>query len=226
MSLFHRRDPAIEKLLELYRSPERYRAVRELGEGGLAKVSACFDTYLSRVVALKELKESNLENSFLVRSFLNEARMVGYLNHPGIVAVFDTFILDKGRVCYTMTMVEGESLAGILDSDNLFRKGPRMSMVKALDVITRVVETMAYAHERGVMHLDIKPENIMVGTYGDIKLMDWATRAFTTPSRTARTLRNSPPMRQLRMSTPSAVTWCSGPRCTCRPSRPGPRAIC
>ncbi len=182
MPLFSKkRDQVVEKLLELYRRPNRYRELKQLGEGGLAVVSACFDAYLGRVVALKELKEANLENSFLVKSFVNEARMVGYLDHPGVVSVFDTFVLDKGRVCYTMTMVEGESLAKMLDTDSMFRQGPRIPMVQALEVFTKIVEAMAHVHDRGVLHLDLKPENIMVGRHGEVFIMDWGNaRLFNT----------------------------------------------
>lgn len=181
MPLFHRRDLVVRQLLELYRRPNRYRPVKQLGEGGLATVSSCFDTYLGRVVALKELKEQNLGNAFMVKSFVNEARMVGYLDHPGVVSVFDTFVLDQGRICYTMTLVEGKALSELLDTDNLFRKGPRMPIVKAVEIFTKIAETMAYVHDRGVLHLDLKPDNIMVGKYGEVKVMDWGNALLFDP---------------------------------------------
>ncbi len=182
MALFRgKRDEAVSKILNMYRRPHRYRTLKPLGEGGLAYVSSCFDTYLSRVVALKALKEENLANSFLVQSFVNEVRLLGYLHHPGVVSVFDTFVLDKGCISYTMTLVEGDSLAQLLDTDNMFQVGPRLQLAEAYNIISKLAETMAYVHDRGVIHLDIKPENIMVGRYGEVMLMDWGNARLYNP---------------------------------------------
>ncbi len=174
-------DKSIAKLLKLYRRPHRYRPLKQLGEGGLAAVSSCFDTYTSRVVALKELKAENLRSSFLVQSFVNEVKLISYLHHPGLVSVFDTFLLDRNRVCYTMTLVEGDSLAQLLETDQLFSSGPRLSLARSLDIFTKMAETMAHVHDRGVIHLDIKPENVMVGRYGEVMIMDWGNARLYDP---------------------------------------------
>jgi serine/threonine-protein kinase len=80
-----------------------------------------------------------------------------------------------------MTMVEGESLAKVLDTDSMFKQGPRMPLAQTLEVFTKVVETMAHVHERGVLHLDIKPENIMVGRHGEVFVMDWGNARLFNP---------------------------------------------
>lgn len=174
-------DKSIARLLKLYHQPHRYQPLKQLGEGGLAAVSSCFDTYTSRVVALKELKAENLRSSFLVQSFINEVKLISYLHHPGLVSVFDTFMLDKSRICYTMTLVEGDSLATLLGTDELFSSGPRLSLARSVDIFTRIAETMAHVHDRGVIHLDIKPENVMVGRYGEVMIMDWGNARLYNP---------------------------------------------
>lgn len=172
-----KRKPSVEKLLAPLRKGTRYHAVGPVGEGGLARVSSSFDTYLNRVVAVKELKPASIDNPDLLRAFLTEVKLIGYLDHPGVVPVFDTFLLDRGKPCYTMPLLDGRTGEEQFD-------GPPNSLgetVDRLNVLAKLFETLAYVHDKGVIHLDIKPENIMVGRYGQVMLMDWGNARIHDP---------------------------------------------
>jgi eukaryotic-like serine/threonine-protein kinase len=153
---------------------ERYKLLTLLGEGGFAQVRSCFDTSLNRVIALKELKPACSENPDLLNAFINEAKLVSFLDHPGIVSVFDTFTSDNGKPCYTMQLVEGRTLSSLL-SDPVTERPTAIPFTRALDIFSKMCETLAYAHDRGVIHLDLKPDNIMVGRYGEVLIMDWGS---------------------------------------------------
>jgi serine/threonine-protein kinase len=171
MALFGKKnDPA--KLLKAFRKGDRYRKLDLLGEGGLARVSGQFDSYLNRVVAVKELKEENFENPHLLKLFVNEAKLIGYLDHPGVISVYDTFLQEDGALCYTMKLNTGRKLTDIL-AQHADAEAFRRSLPLFLDIFVKLCETMAYAHDRGVVHLDLKPDNIMIGRYGEVMIMDW-----------------------------------------------------
>jgi serine/threonine-protein kinase len=173
MALFPRKSQSAGKHIEAFSKKERYLRLKDIGAGGLSQVSSHFDTYLNRIVALKELKSGNLSSDIKVQSFINEAKLTSYLNHPGVAPVFDAFVGEGGRPCYTMKLHEGEELAQLLKSSDVFAVGPRLPLTRTLDIFSRLAETLAYVHDRGVLHLDIKPENIMVGEYGEVTVVDW-----------------------------------------------------
>lgn len=152
----------------------RYRPLKLLGEGGFAQVRSFFDTSLNRVIAVKELNAASFENPDLVNAFVNEAKLVSYLDHPGIVAVFDAFVSGSGKPCYAMQMVEGQTLSSLL-SDPVTERPVAIPFSRALDIFMKMGETLAYAHDRGVIHLDLKPDNIMIGRYGEVLIMDWGS---------------------------------------------------
>ncbi|MFM1943913.1 MAG: hypothetical protein RI897_2895 [Verrucomicrobiota bacterium] len=153
---------------------ERYRFIREVGEGGLSSVGSFYDSRLNRVVALKTLQEEHVGNEELVRFFINEAKLLGYLDHPGVVPVFDTFLREKDTPCYTMKLCQGLSLASLLDAYKGPNRGP-IPLARTVEIFTKLAETLAYVHDKGVLHLDLKPDNIIVGTYGEVILLDWGS---------------------------------------------------
>lgn len=153
---------------------DRYISLKLLGEGGFAQVHSFFDRSLNRVIAVKELKPASSENPDLLNAFVNEAKLVSYLDHPGIVAVFDTFLGSSGKPCYTMQMVEGQTLSSLLSAP-LTERPAALPFTRALEIFIKICETLAYAHDRGVIHLDLKPDNIMIGRYGEVLIMDWGS---------------------------------------------------
>lgn len=165
--------PAVRRLLKPFTEKERYQKAGDIGEGGLSKVTSSFDGLLGRIVAVKELKEENFSDPDHLKAFITEARMISYLDHPGVVTVYDTHLTEDGRLRYTMQLVEGRTLSEFLQYHIETEVVYENYLFDVLNIFTKLCETLAYAHDKGVIHLDIKPENVMLGNYGEVKIMDW-----------------------------------------------------
>ena len=140
----------------------RYRVLRRLGAGGMATVFLAEDERLGRQVALKRLHGSAPEES--VRRLDREARLGAALNHPSLVAIFDTFATDEGALI-VMEYVPGRSLSEQL-------RGKPIRARRALEILHPVAEALDHAHAEGVVHRDVKPSNVLVGDDGQVKLAD------------------------------------------------------
>jgi serine/threonine protein kinase len=145
-------------------SGTRYRVAGWLGRGGMGAVYLAEDTALERRVALKVLDRPDPSGELAAR-MLREARILAQLEHPGIVPVHDVGRLAGGRVFYTMKYVEGRRLGEHLGANTL--------LADRLRIFLRITEAVAFAHARGVIHRDIKPDNVMVGPFGEVLVMDW-----------------------------------------------------
>jgi serine/threonine protein kinase len=147
----------VARLRDITEQPEltgtRYELLRELGRGGMGVVYECHDRELERSVAMKVLDDQ----------WRAEARILAKLEHPGIVPVHDIGALDDGRFYYTMKLVRGVRL------DQL---GP-LTRTEKLRLFARICEPVAFAHANGVVHRDLKPQNVMVGEFGAVLVMDW-----------------------------------------------------
>lgn len=173
MPIFTNKPPRkIKKLLEDFMKLKRYRKVANIGSGGIADITSRFDSQLNRVVACKILQEKSFENEHLLKAFITETRLMSFLDHPGIVPIYDAFI-DDGRPCYTMKLVDGMRLSSVLKYRELSSKHSKLSLNQQLDIFIKICETMAYAHSMGVIHLDIKPDNILIGKFGEVMVLDW-----------------------------------------------------
>lgn len=152
--------------------PERYEDIRQLGSGGFGQVRRVWDRKLKRTVAMKIL-HPDVEISASMRArFLAEIELTAQLSHPGIVAVHDFGELEDGRLWFTMAEVQGRTLRAVIEE--AFRAGGEpVARRRLLDFFARACETMAYAHSRGVIHRDLKPDNMMVGAYAEVFVMDW-----------------------------------------------------
>ncbi len=152
----------------------RYRDLGVLGRGGMGEVRRVWDPDLRRRVAMKLLRGGSEEQSGgreLLGRFLDEARITSQLQHPGIVPVHELGLDDHGRVYFTMAMVRGRTFLSIIDA---VREGAEdWTLTRALGVLQRVCEAVAFAHSRGVIHRDLKPGNIMVGPFGEVYVLDW-----------------------------------------------------
>ncbi|MDR3411992.1 MAG: HDOD domain-containing protein [Formivibrio sp.] len=143
----------------------RFRIERNLGQGAQGTVYLAVDTRLDRKVAIKLLRSSEQPTE------LDEARLVSKLQHPNIVALHDVFI-ESGRTGLVFEYVEGETLAALLH-----REGA-LTPVRAVELMLGMLDGLSYAHSQGVIHRDIKPQNIMVDRNGHARIMDFgvATR--------------------------------------------------
>lgn len=154
---------------EFVESNCRYEILGELGRGGMGIVYRARDLSLRRDVALKILLPELLYRPKVIHQFLAEAQIMGSLEHPGIAHVYECGYTEDGRPFHTMKLVEGKTLYAILKD----RPRDHLSMSRLLKIFSQVCQAMAYAHSQRVVHLDLKPGNIMVGSFGEVRLMDW-----------------------------------------------------
>ena len=151
----------------------RYLLEELVGEGGMANVYRAMDLKEQRTVAVKILKEECTESEEMVRRFKNESKAISILNHPGIVKVYDVSVTDKIQYM-VMEYVDGITLKEYLS----LRGGP-LTWKEALHFITQVLEALSHAHSKGVVHRDVKPQNIMLQSNGQVKLMDFGIARFS-----------------------------------------------
>lgn len=144
----------------------KYAIVAELGRGGMGVVYKAWEESLQRFVAIKMLGDQLVNDENLVARFLREARSVADLNHPNVVQVFavDT---HEGRPYFAMEFVEGESLK------ELIRTSRKIDPKRALTLVREVGTGLSAAHDKGVVHRDIKPDNIMLTKHGGVKVVDF-----------------------------------------------------
>ena len=162
-------DDGIARLREAAEAPDfsgtRYRIDRELGRGGMGVVWAATDLELQREVAVKVLPLYEGDHAAEER-LTREARTLASLEHPGIVPVHDLGHLADGRVFYAMKLVKGERLDRYLQEQQL-------SLADRMRLLERICEPVAFAHSRGIVHRDLKPSNIMIGSFGEVLVLDW-----------------------------------------------------
>jgi serine/threonine protein kinase len=164
-----------EALLVRPRSPEvpgdagRYQLFGEIARGGMGAVLKGRDADLGRDLAVKVLLEQHRDNPDYVRRFVEEAQIGGQLQHPGIVPVYELGAFPDRRPFFTMKLVKGRTLAELLGE----RQEPAAELPRLLGIFEHVSQTVAYAHARGVIHRDLKPSNVMVGSFGEVHVMDW-----------------------------------------------------
>ncbi|HEX8837935.1 MAG TPA: serine/threonine-protein kinase [Candidatus Acidoferrum sp.] len=161
-------DKALERLREGAEIPDltgmRYRLLERVARGGMGIVYAAEDEKLQRRVALKVLDMPGADND-LANRLIREALVLARLEHPGIVPVHDVGTLSDGRVFYTMKFVQGQGLDQYVETV--------ASITERLRLFLRVCDAVAFAHAHGVLHRDLKPANIMVGSFGEVLVMDW-----------------------------------------------------
>lgn len=147
----------------------RYILGEQLGVGGMGAVHACWDLALEREVAMKVAHmPAGAGRRELMERLRAEARVLARLEHAGIMPVHDVGRLPDGRVFYIMKRVTGQTLAEVL-GESL----DAMPLARRLDVLERVAEAVAFAHEQGVIHRDLSPTNILVGRFGEVLVTDW-----------------------------------------------------
>jgi serine/threonine-protein kinase len=145
---------------------ERYEIGGILGEGGMGVVYEGFDRLLGRPVAIKLLRGPIADREDLAERFEEEARVAAQLEHPGIVTVYDRGRTSNGRLYMVMKLVRGRDFDELLNSDSC-------GLEDRLSIFERVSRAVGYAHERKVIHRDLKPRNIRVDESGNAVVMDW-----------------------------------------------------
>jgi eukaryotic-like serine/threonine-protein kinase len=146
-------------------------------QGGVGQIWVARDATLGREVALKELRPEQIGNSIVRSRFLDEARITGQLEHPGIVPIYELARHpDDGRPFYTMRFVRGRTLSRAIRDYHERRAsgeaGP-LEFRSLLDSLIAVCNAIAYAHARGIIHRDLKGQNVMLGDFGEVLVLDW-----------------------------------------------------
>jgi eukaryotic-like serine/threonine-protein kinase len=153
----------------------RYSDFAPLAKGGSAILQTCRDSNLGRTVVMKTLHPHLAQNEYMKSRFLREARVTAQLQHPATVPVYEIGHDLEGRLYFTMKKVEGDTLREILDKQSLGdeQATATYNLDRMLGTIIQVCNALSYAHNHGVVHRDVKPENILIGSYGEVILLDW-----------------------------------------------------
>jgi tetratricopeptide (TPR) repeat protein len=166
-----------ETVLRPTESRSRYTLTRLHAEGGLGKVWVAHDTALNRDVALKEIKGERAANPASWSRFLKEAQITGQLEHPNIIPVYELGRRPEDeQPFYTMRLVRGLTLRDAIAAHHERRgegRADTLELQKLLTTFVAVCQAIGYAHSRGVIHRDLKPENIILGSFGEVIVLDW-----------------------------------------------------
>ena len=161
-------DQKLDRLRRIAAEPDfggtKYRVIRSLGHGGMGSVYLAEDIDLNREIAIKVLNAAGADDE-LARRMVREAQIIARLEHPGIVPVHDVGALADGRVYYAMKLVRGERL------DQYASTGT--SIKDRLRKFQAACDAVSFAHAHGVIHRDLKPQNIMIGAFGEVLVLDW-----------------------------------------------------
>jgi PAS domain S-box-containing protein len=154
----------------------RYEPVRAIGAGGMGRVSLCRDRQMGRTVALKELRAELASRPDAVARFEREARVTGRLAHPGIVPVYELVTPAAGAPFYTMRHVEGPTLTEAAQAYHARRaagQSAALDLLKLLNAFVAACQAVAYSHSQGVLHRDLKGNNVVLGDFGEVIVLDW-----------------------------------------------------
>ncbi len=155
---------------------DRYRMLAEIARGGMGAIWRATDTALGREVAVKVLQQDFAPGSRVARRFADEAHITAQLQHPAIPPVHDYGTLPDGRPFLAMKLIKGRTL------DELLQRRPDSDAERGrfVAVFEQVCQAVAYAHAHQVIHRDLKPSNVMVGSFGEVQVMDWGLAKVRT----------------------------------------------
>ena len=177
----------------------KYDELKPLSEGGTAKLFTTLDLNLQRNVAYKTLHKDLRDSEIETKRFLREARVTANIQHPGTVPLYELGRDREGQLFFTMKKVDGRDLREILfdlrqEVPEVMEKFP---LPRLLDILIQVCQTIAYAHDQGVIHRDLKPANIIVGKFGEVYVLDWGlAKVLSAP-----TLKKSEAIKNEKMDT-------------------------
>ena len=151
----------------------RYVEQAEIGRGGLGVVMEAFDQDLRRTAALKRPRDDRLDDDNR-RALVREAQVTAQLEHPNIPAVYNLGIDEVGRPFFTMTRLYGRSLAELLAARSSEPDvAAQLTTPRLLRIFLQIGYALAFAHDRGVLHRDLKAANVVIGAFGEVRLVDW-----------------------------------------------------
>ncbi len=168
--------PSLGAEVRLFGSP-RYTRIRLHAAGGIGCIWLARDNYLGREIALKELRPDQACNPLSRSRFLKEAQITGQLEHPGIVPVYELASQrNEQQPFYTMRFINGQTLTAAARAFHAKRLAGQFDSLQwsiLLNALVTVCNTVAYAHSRGVLHRDLKGQNVVLGDFGEVAVLDW-----------------------------------------------------
>ena len=175
---------------ELAPKRARYSMLRLLGRGAMGEVHVARDEDLLRKVAFKRMAPDMLRSTPLAARFINEAQVTAQLDHPHIVPVYGVEVGADGTPGYSMKLVQGRTLSAIIADATTGLESAKpedvtRGLAERLELFLKVCDAMAFAHGKGVLHRDLKPDNIMVGRYNEVYVMDWGICRLVRSAETA-----------------------------------------
>ena len=154
---------------------DKYRDFAPMAKGNKAVLESAYDTAMGRTIAIKRLLPAVADDPRERRRFLREARVTAQLQHPATVPVYEIGLDDQGGIYFTMKKIAGQNLFAILQRLSWGDRTTEQEFPRdvLLGIFMKTSHALAYAHAHGVIHRDVKPENIWVGKFNEVMLLDW-----------------------------------------------------
>ena len=194
------------------RDGSKYHYIRTLGRGGMKVVLEVHDNDTMRNVAMALLPDISTRSKVELGQFLREARLTAGLEHPNIVPVHDIGIDSSGSPFFTMKLLRGRTLAVVLKK--LAENDPEYVRLYTFDnlmrIYIRICNAIAFAHSKNVLHLDLKPENVQIGDFGEVLVLDWGLARKITPKQPSEQKNGNKTRVMKRLSTDKGVTRVNG----------------
>lgn len=171
----------------------RFEVRRSMGVGGMGEVLGVWDPVLQREVALKVGHANLMHNPALRQRFIEEARIQARLQHPNLVPVHDMGVMPDGRPWFTMDIIRGESFHDVIarvhaaSTQEWSSSSDGWSLHRMVSVLAQACRAVGFAHGLGVVHRDLKPRNLMVGAFGEVRVVDWGIASMQAPDGSTRT---------------------------------------
>ncbi len=207
--------PSLYRKLPKYREKgreSRFELIEKLGQGAAGVVYSLHDANCDREVAVKVLREDiSFDCPVDVEKFISEARVVASLEHPNIIPIYDLEVDETGRVFICMRKVHGHTLGDYVERRMKEESDPQVKDFNDLvRVFLKVCDALAYAHSRGRVHQDVKPQNIMMGRFGQVFLIDWGASVFDGDEVALTPVYMSPEQAQGEAPSPMDDVYCLG----------------
>ena len=168
--------PTPQRQLRGPRAEDRYQLLDNFAHGGLGSIWRAKDSIIHREIAFKELLPKAMKNPRIIERFLEEAQITGQLEHPGIVPIYDVGYQENGTPFYAMKLLKGGNMEEAIEAMHILPRGSterQLAFTRLLRQFIAVCQAVGFAHDKGVLHRDLKPLNVMIGQFGETLVLDW-----------------------------------------------------